>query len=81
MLDGAGYDRTKKTLFIWEGVTFYLTEEAVDSTLRFKRRGLAIRSDVSMNQLRARYVPAAENQASDAQGGGARAAICTAYVP
>jgi methyltransferase (TIGR00027 family) len=31
----AGYDKTQKTLFIWEGVTMYLTKEAVDGTLKF----------------------------------------------
>lgn len=31
----SGYDRTKKTLFIWEGVIYYLTAEAVDATLDF----------------------------------------------
>lgn len=30
-----GYQKPRKTLFIWEGVTYYLTAEAVDSTLRF----------------------------------------------
>ncbi len=30
-----GYDRKRKTLFIWEGVTTYITAEAVDSTLFF----------------------------------------------
>jgi methyltransferase (TIGR00027 family) len=34
VLDGAGYDRNKKTLVIWEGVTMYLPEAAVDATLR-----------------------------------------------
>jgi len=29
------YDKDKKSLFIWEGVTPYLTAEAVDETLRF----------------------------------------------
>jgi len=29
------YQRQKKTLFIWEGVVYYLTAEAVDQTLRF----------------------------------------------
>lgn len=28
-----GFNRSQKTLFIWEGVTYYLTAEAVDSTL------------------------------------------------
>jgi methyltransferase (TIGR00027 family) len=31
----AGYVKDKKTLFIWEGVTVYLTPEAVDETLAF----------------------------------------------
>ena len=35
VLKEAGYDETKKTFFVWEGVTMYITEEGVDSTLRF----------------------------------------------
>jgi methyltransferase (TIGR00027 family) len=31
----SGYDKNLKTLFIWEGVTMYLTAEAVDETLAF----------------------------------------------
>ncbi len=31
----AGYDSNLKTLFIWEGVTMYISAEAVDSTLKF----------------------------------------------
>lgn len=31
----AGFDPHRRTLFIWEGVTNYLTEEAVDGTLRW----------------------------------------------
>ena len=34
VLDAVGYDRKKKTLFIWEGVTMYIPESAVDATLR-----------------------------------------------
>lgn len=34
-LNASGYDRQLKTLFIWEGVTEYLTAEAVDDTLAF----------------------------------------------
>lgn len=34
-LKKAGYDPNKKTLFIWEGVTMYISAEAVDSTLKF----------------------------------------------
>lgn len=36
-LAGAGYDKTRKTLFIWEGVIYYLPEEAVKKTLAFIR--------------------------------------------
>jgi methyltransferase (TIGR00027 family) len=35
VLDAAGYSRKAKTLFIWEGVTMYIPEAAVDATLRF----------------------------------------------
>lgn len=31
----SSYDRNLKTLFIWEGVTYYLTAKAVDDTLAF----------------------------------------------
>jgi methyltransferase (TIGR00027 family) len=31
----SGYDRNLKTLFIWEGVTYYITPEGVDTTLAF----------------------------------------------
>ncbi|MGE5578656.1 MAG: class I SAM-dependent methyltransferase [Bacillota bacterium] len=30
-----GYDEREKTLFIWQGVTMYLTAEGIDSTLSF----------------------------------------------
>ena len=35
VLKGAGFQKGRRTLFIWEGVTQYLTAEAVDSTLGF----------------------------------------------
>jgi methyltransferase (TIGR00027 family) len=35
VLQKAGYRESRKTFFIWEGVTQYLTPEAVDNTLRF----------------------------------------------
>jgi methyltransferase (TIGR00027 family) len=34
-LGKCGYDETLKSLFIWQGVTYYLQAEAVDSTLAF----------------------------------------------
>jgi methyltransferase (TIGR00027 family) len=35
VLRKAGYQSDRKTVFIWEGVTYYLTESAVEATLRF----------------------------------------------
>ncbi len=35
VLSEAGYDKDKKTLFMWEGVTYYLAGEAVDAILGF----------------------------------------------
>ncbi|MBN1316118.1 MAG: SAM-dependent methyltransferase [Anaerolineales bacterium] len=35
VLAQAGYDGRKKTLFIWEGVSYYLDTESVDATLEF----------------------------------------------
>jgi methyltransferase (TIGR00027 family) len=34
-LSQGGYDKNLRTLFIWEGVTMYLTAQAVDATLAF----------------------------------------------
>jgi methyltransferase (TIGR00027 family) len=34
-LKSSGYDEGAKTLFIWQGVTYFLTEQGVDSTLAF----------------------------------------------
>jgi methyltransferase (TIGR00027 family) len=34
-MDGSGFDRRARACFIWEGVTNYLTGEAVDATLRY----------------------------------------------
>ncbi len=36
-----GYDRSLKTLFIWEGVTYYLDAEAVDATLAWVQANAA----------------------------------------
>jgi methyltransferase (TIGR00027 family) len=35
VLRKAGYSTTQKSLFIWEGVTYYLPPEAIDDTLHF----------------------------------------------
>ena len=38
VLARAGYDHHEKTLFIWEGVSYYLSAEAVDATLDYVHR-------------------------------------------
>jgi methyltransferase (TIGR00027 family) len=40
-LSSAGYQGNQKSLFLWEGVTMYLTSEAVDGTLAFIRDSAA----------------------------------------
>lgn len=42
----AGYDPTKRTMFLWEGVTLYLDEKSVRSSLREIRQHSAIGSVV-----------------------------------
>jgi methyltransferase (TIGR00027 family) len=37
VLAQAGFDPNRRTLFVWEGVMYYLTAEAVDQTLAFIR--------------------------------------------
>ena len=51
VLIGAGYDPKKKTFFIWEGVTMFIVEQAVDSTLRFIARNSAPGSSVVFDYL------------------------------
>jgi methyltransferase (TIGR00027 family) len=41
VLRKAGYDENKETLFIWEGVTYYLTKEAINQTLDFLKENKA----------------------------------------
>jgi methyltransferase (TIGR00027 family) len=37
-IEASGFDRRARTFFVWEGVTNYLTEGAVDRTLRYLAR-------------------------------------------
>ena len=41
-----GYDRTLKSFFIWEGITYYIPAEAVDNTLLFISENAPIDSSV-----------------------------------
>lgn len=47
----SGFSKEKKTLFLWEGVTQYITEEAVTDTLKY------ISSCLSGSQIVFTYVP------------------------
>jgi len=45
----AGFSREKKTLFIWEGVTYYLSTEVVDNMLAFVRLNSPSGSSISFD--------------------------------
>jgi len=45
-LNKAGYDSTQTTLFLWEGVTYYLTESAVFETFAFIKNSAASGSEL-----------------------------------
>jgi methyltransferase (TIGR00027 family) len=47
----SGYDKNLKTLFIWEGVTMYLTAEAVDETLSFVAKNSGEGSSIIFNYI------------------------------
>ena len=55
VLQKAGYDSTKKTLFIWEGVIYYLTNEDVEKTLsqiqKYSPKGSILCFDYMTEQL------------------------------
>ena len=55
-LRAAGYDPTKKTLFLWEGVTLYLAEEDVRRTLRDVREHAAPGSVVVADFYAERFI-------------------------
>lgn len=62
-LEAAGYDQSKKTLFLWEGVTLYLTEEDVRGMLRDIRRyagpGSVVVADIYGERMLQRVSPRA----------------------
>jgi methyltransferase (TIGR00027 family) len=52
MLSAAGFQKGRRTLFIWEGVTQYITEEAVDDTLEFVSRVSGVGSAIVFSYVR-----------------------------
>lgn len=55
VLSQAGYDKNKKTLFIWEGVIYYLTPEAIEATLRFIKANAPAGSMVCFDYMASWY--------------------------
>ena len=51
VLADAGYQNTQRTLFLWEGVTMYLSAQAVDKTLAFIRSNSAAGSKVVFDYI------------------------------
>jgi methyltransferase (TIGR00027 family) len=47
----SGYNKTLKTLFIWEGMTMYLTAEAVNETLAFIAANSGVGSSLIFNYM------------------------------
>jgi methyltransferase (TIGR00027 family) len=51
VLERAGFDPTAETLYVWEGVTYYLPADAVDRTLAFIRASSLVASVVLFDYL------------------------------
>ncbi len=59
VLKAAGYDAGKRTLFVWEGVTYYISAEAVTDTLNFIWENSAENSIVAFDYI---YEPMTRQQ-------------------
>ncbi|HVO41198.1 MAG TPA: SAM-dependent methyltransferase [Aggregatilineales bacterium] len=75
VLSKAGYAPEKQTLFIWEGVTYYLPPETVDATLGFIRRNSPAGSVVCFD-----YMIAASDMGERHGARQAREAMKATYV-
>jgi methyltransferase (TIGR00027 family) len=51
VLEKAGYNRHERTLFLWEGVVYYLDPESVDATLEFVNRSSLQGSIIALDYL------------------------------
>jgi methyltransferase (TIGR00027 family) len=52
----SGYDRNLRTLYIWEGVTMYLTDEAVDRVLDFVSRNSGEGSSIIFDYVHKSFI-------------------------
>lgn len=57
-----GYSKQSKTLFIWEGVVYYLAAEAVDSTLEFVAKNSGPGSSIIFDYMYASALTAAHKR-------------------
>ncbi len=76
VLEEAGYDRRKKSTFIWEGVTMYINEKACRDTLNFIRNNAAPGSDVVFDYI---LRPVIEHKYEDFYGAEYIATIVAAH--
>lgn len=63
-LVGAGFAREARTVIVWEGVVYYLTEEAIRATLRAIATGCEVGSRVAMDLVGKRFVSGAIDDAA-----------------
>ena len=68
VLTDAGFEQGKRTLFLWEGVTMYISAEAVDEMLKFIRESAAPGSRVVFDYIYA-SVLRRENEHYGEEGG------------
>jgi methyltransferase (TIGR00027 family) len=64
VLERAGYDNHEKTLYLWEGVSYYLEPEAVDATLALVSRSSHVESALAFDYA----VPISEDTIDDYDG-------------
>lgn len=64
-LSVSGFDASRPALFVWEGVTYYLPEEAVAATLARVARGCDARSVLAFDLVRKRFASGEIDDAAD----------------
>jgi len=64
VLEKSGYERDEQTLFLWEGVSYYLDPESVDETLKFVSHSSHNESAIAFDY----YVSVSEDNVDDYYG-------------
>jgi methyltransferase (TIGR00027 family) len=65
VLESAGFQTARKTLFIWEGVTQYITAEAVNDTLEFVSRAAGAGSEIVFTYIRQGIIDGSDRSKTD----------------